>query len=95
MAAGFTAQAEFKQFPDGSAVPAWFNDARQPELKGLGKQDVVTDHGVVNDSTKIETEKLQAVIDLAASNGGGVVVIPEGTYLSGSLFSNRAHIFIS
>ncbi|WP_303036335.1 glycoside hydrolase family 28 protein [Duncaniella muris] len=86
LAAGFSAQAEFKQFPDGSPVPAWFNDAHQPELNSLGKQYVVTEHGVVNDSTVIQTERIQAVIDLAAQNGGGVVVIPEGTFLSGSLF---------
>ena len=78
LAAGFSAQAEFKQFPDGSPVPAWFNDAHQPELNSLGKQYVVTEHGVVNDSTVIQTERIQAVIDLAAQNGGGVVVIPEG-----------------
>ncbi len=86
LAAGFSAQAEFKQFPDGSPVPAWFNDAHQPALNSLGKQYVVTEHGVVNDSTVIQTERIQAVIDLAAQNGGGVVVIPEGTFLSGSLF---------
>ncbi len=94
LAAGFSAQAEFKQFPDGSPVPAWFNDAHQPALNSLGKQYVVTEHGVVNDSTVIQTERIQAVIDLAAQNGGGVVVIPEGTFLSGSLFSSRLPICI-
>ena len=40
----------------------------------------------MNDSTLLQTEKIQAVIDLASNNGGGVIVIPEGTYLSGALF---------
>lgn len=78
--------AEFKTFPDGSAVPSWFNDAKSPQLNKLGKKYVVTDHGVVRDSTVIQTAALQAVIDKAAGEGGGVVVIPEGTFLSGSLF---------
>lgn len=82
-----SAQAKFTEFPDGSKVPAWFNDSDAPALSSLGRQYVVTDHGVTaTDSTLIQTEALQAVIDLAASQGGGVVVIPEGTFLSGSLF---------
>lgn len=81
------ANAEFKVFPDGSKVDPWFNDTKAPELSSLGKQYVVTDHGVsAADSTLIQTEALQRVIDLAAADGGGVIVIPEGTFLSGSLF---------
>ena len=45
----------------------------------------MTDYGVVRDSTLVQTEALQAVIDRAAEQGG-VVVIPEGVYLTGSLF---------
>lgn len=82
----FAAHAEFKTFPDGSKVPAWFNDTKVPDINRLGKKYVVTDFGVVNDSTVIQTEKIQAVIDKAAANGGGVIVIPEGTFLTGSLF---------
>ena len=79
-------RAEFKTFPDGSAVPAWFNNVEIPQIDKLGKKYVVTDHGVINDSTVIQTPALQAVIDKAAGEGGGVIVIPEGTFLSGSLF---------
>lgn len=81
-----TAHADFKTFPDGSKVPDWFNDTRVPKAESLGKRYVVTDFGVSRDSTLLQTEALQAVIDRAASDGGGVVVIPEGTFLSGSLF---------
>lgn len=86
LAVGADAYAEFKTFPDGSAVPEWFNDAKAPKLKDLGRQYIVTDHGVVSDSTVIQTKALQAVIDKAAGEGGGVIVIPEGTFLTGSLF---------
>lgn len=81
-----TSLAQFKTFPDGSAVGNWFNDTSVPSIDQLGKKYVITDFGVVNDSTIIQTEALQKVIDMAASEGGGVIVIPEGTFLSGSLF---------
>lgn len=67
-------------------MPAWFNDAKKVDVNKLGKKYVITDHGVVRDSSIIQTEAIQKVIDLAAANGGGVIVIPEGVYLSGSLF---------
>lgn len=41
---------------------------------------------MLNDSNVVQTEAIQKVIDLAGANGGGVVVIPQGTFLSGSLF---------
>lgn len=73
-------------FPDGTPIPAWFSDTAKVDVSQLGRQYVVTDYGVKNDSTVVQTEALQAVIDRAAQAGGGVVVIPEGTFLSGSLF---------
>lgn len=83
-------------FPDGTPIPAWFNDAHKIELKDLGKQYIITDYGVVNDSTALQTQKIQAVIDKAAKNGGGVIVIPRGTYLSGALFFKpKTHLYIS
>lgn len=81
-----TSASDFKTFPDGTQVPQWFNDTALPDLSSLGKSYVVTDFGVKQDSTIIQTEKLQDVIDLAAKGGGGVIVIPKGTFLSGSLF---------
>lgn len=79
-----SAHADFKTFPDGSAVPGWFNDNSVP--KQSGQRYVITDYGVINDSTVLQTEAIQAVIDRAAAADGGVVVIPAGTFLSGSLF---------
>ncbi|MBP5220481.1 MAG: exopolygalacturonase, partial [Bacteroidaceae bacterium] len=74
------------KFPDGTVVPEWFRNISVPTLAEQGKAYVITDYGVVNDSTIIQTEKIQAVIDKAAQEGGGVIVVPEGTFLSGSLF---------
>lgn len=50
------------------------------------KDYVITDYGVVNDSTVLQTAKIQAVIDIAEKNGGGRVVVPAGTFLTGGLF---------
>jgi polygalacturonase len=47
---------------------------------------VITDYGVGSDSTRLNTKAIQAVIDKAAAKGGGTIVIPKGTYLSGALF---------
>lgn len=47
---------------------------------------VITNYGVIPDSTVINTINIQSVIDKAENNGGGTVVIPKGVYLSGALF---------
>ncbi|NDW11457.1 exopolygalacturonase [Bacteroides sp. 214] len=73
-------------FPDGTPVPDWFREIEKTDISKLGKQYRITDFGVVNDSTILQTEKIQAVIDQAYQAGGGVVVVPQGTYQSGSLF---------
>ena len=74
------------KWPDGTAVSEWFAKASCVDVNSLGKQYVITDHGVKQDSTLLQTVQIQAVIDKAAENGGGVVVIPKGTFLIGSLF---------
>ncbi|MDE6655100.1 MAG: exopolygalacturonase, partial [Muribaculaceae bacterium] len=72
--------AKYTTFPDGSQVPDWFNHSQPVDVDQLGTKYVITDYGVVGDSTIVQTEAIQRVIDLAAEQGGGVVVIPEGTY---------------
>lgn len=47
---------------------------------------MVTDYGVRNYAEQVQTEQLQAVIDRCAQEGGGVVVVPRGFVVSGSLF---------
>lgn len=73
-------------FPDGTPVPDWFRQNEVVKTGKLGKAFRITDYGVVKDSTVLQTEKIQAVIDQASQAGGGVVIIPQGTFLSGSLF---------
>ncbi len=73
-------------FPDGTAIPEWFTNNSKVKLSSLGKQFLITDYGAKEDSTLLQTEAIQKTIDEAASQGGGVVVIPQGVYLSGALF---------
>ena len=82
-------------WPDGTPIAEWFNDTTKVDVKTLGKKYVITEYGVKNDSTIVQTEAIQKVIDLAAPNGGGVIVIPRGTYLSGSLFFKQGtHLYV-
>ena len=82
-------------WPDGTPIPAWFSDTSRVDVSTLGKKYVVTNYGVKNYSEQVQTEKLQAVIDLAASQGGGVIVIPRGFVVSGSLFFKKGtHLLI-
>lgn len=78
-------EAANETFPDGTPIGSWFYENNPTKINDLGKSFVVTDYGVVNDSTKVQTQALQSVIDKAAENGG-VVVIPEGAFMTGSLF---------
>lgn len=73
-------------FPDGTKIPDWFHDYSKINPADLGTFYTITDYGVSNDSTIIQTEAIQNTIDEAYRNGGGVIVIPKGTFLSGALF---------
>ena len=74
------------RFPDGSPVSDWFKKVEPTRIETLGKSYRITDFGIVQDSTLLQTEKIQAVIDKAHEAGGGVIVVPKGIFLSGSLF---------
>lgn len=88
-------QTSEASFPDGSEIPDWFTQNQKLKLKDLGKNYTITDFGVHRDSTKVQTIAIQKVIDLAASNGGGVIVIPKGVFLSGALFFKpKTHLHI-
>lgn len=47
---------------------------------------VITDHGAIGDGATINTKAIQRTIDQCAEGGGGVVVVPEGVFLSGALY---------
>lgn len=82
-------------WPDGTPISDWFHDYSKIKLEDLGDQYVVTDFGVKNDSSIIQTQQIQAVIDQAEKNGGGVIIVPKGTFLSGALFFKpKTHLHV-
>ncbi len=72
-------------FPDGAPVSEWFRDTLPVDVASLGRQYRITDYGVSADSY-VHTKELQALIDMVAGNGGGVVVVPPGVFMTGALF---------
>lgn len=73
------------KFPDGTKIPNWFKENKPTDINKLGKKYVITENGVRNDSTILQTKQIQNIIDLAAKNGG-VVIVPKGTFLISSIF---------
>jgi polygalacturonase len=47
---------------------------------------VISDFGAVADARTVNTKAIQAAIDKCAASGGGVVVVPKGTFVSGAIF---------
>lgn len=82
-------------FPDNTPIDAWFYDTKIPQLEDMGKIYVLTEHGICDDG-RVYTKEIQALIDEAYENGGGVIVVPAGTYMTGSLFFKQGvHLYIS
>ena len=95
-----TANARMKRpqptWPDGTPMERWFTDTAKVNIDELGRKYVITDFGVQADSSLLQTARIQHVIDLAAGNGGGVVVIPRGTFLTGALFFKQGtHLHVA
>ncbi len=59
----------------------WFSS-----LAGPADRCVITDQGAVGDGRTLNTKAIQAAIDRCAAQGGGLMVVPPGTFLTGSLF---------
>jgi polygalacturonase len=94
---GFAAKKAKKSvdlFPDGTEIPEWFRQNEPVDVDKLGKKYVLTDYEIFADG-RLHTEEIQALIDKAATNGGGVIVIPRGTYMTGGLkFKQGTHLYL-
>src|SRR3982750_3048673 len=55
-------------------------------LNATSQEFIITKFGVSTDTTKLNTEAIQNVINNASENGGGTIVIPKGVFLTGALF---------
>ena len=73
-------------WPDGTVMDAWFMEKGRVDVNALGRQYVLTNYGVLAGSSEVQTQQIQAVIDRCAQEGGGVVVVPTGTFKTGALF---------
>ena len=83
-------------WPDGAVMDAWFMEKGRVDVNALGRQYVLTDYGVLAGSTDVQTRQIQAVIDRCAQEGGGVVVVPTGTFKTGALFFKQGtHLHLS
>ncbi|MBQ9748980.1 MAG: exopolygalacturonase [Clostridia bacterium] len=82
-------------FPDGTTpIDDWFYNTRIPNLSELGKPYKITDFGAKNDGN-IYTKEIQSAIDTAHANGGGVIIIPKGRFMSGALFfKSRVNLYL-
>ncbi len=85
---------DIDRFPDGTEIPEWFRQNESVDIEKLGKKYVLTDYEIFADG-RLHTEEIQALIDKAAANGGGVIVIPRGTYMTGGLhFKQGTHLYL-
>lgn len=78
-------------WPDGTPIDGWFSNEREIALSELGTPVRIDRWGVAADSTRLQTDAIQRVIDMAARRARTtgerqVVVVPRGTYLTGALF---------
>ena len=81
-------------WPDGTAIDAWFHDTTAVDIPSLGKQYVLTDYGI-HAGDSVCTAAIQALIDRIAGEGGGVLVIPAGTFITGELhFRQGVHLHL-
>jgi alpha-L-rhamnosidase len=55
-----------------------------------GRQLSIADAGAVGDGVTLNTVAIQKAVDALAANGGGTLLIPRGTFLSGAIFLKPA-----
>lgn len=74
-----------QRFPDGSPIDSWFFEAPNDALESMGRQYRFDAYGIRGDDT-VQTQAIQDLIDRAAREGGGVIVVTEGRFRSGALY---------
>ena len=58
-----------------------------PNLPKRTRRCLITDSGAVGDGKTVNTKSIQSAIDKCSENkNGGTLVVPKGTFLSGSIF---------
>lgn len=71
-------------FPDGTMMDDWFTEIPEVSLEGMGRQYRFDENGIRPEAS-VQTQAIQSLIDRAAREGGGVIVVTPGTFVSGAL----------
>jgi polygalacturonase len=71
------------------AIGAWGQGGVPAMPATSSKHFNISEFGAVADGATLNTAAIQKAIDAAEQNGGGVVEIPPGTFLSGSIFLKK------
>lgn len=88
------AKTTVETWPNGETMDEWFKDTTRVRLSDLGKQYKLTDYHI-NADGRVHTKEIQALIDEAAANGGGVIVVPSGIFMTGGLyFKQGTHLYL-
>ena len=81
-------------WPNGDVMESWYKETTPVCIDSLGKQYKLTDYHI-NADGRIHTAEIQALIDQAAENGGGVIVVPSGVFMTGGLyFKQGTHLYL-
>jgi polygalacturonase len=67
-----------------ASAPLWSFAAKS--FAASTREILITKSGAVADDSTINTKSIQAAINQLAAKGGGTVVVPAGTFVSGALF---------
>ena len=81
-------------WPNGEVMNEWFLQSDRIDISTLGKQYRLTDYHI-NADGRVHTTEIQALIDQAAADGGGVIVVPSGIFMTGGLyFKQGTHLHL-
>ncbi len=93
-ARGVLREENRERFPDGTPIDPWFYDQGVPDPRSLGRLYDLRALGVPEDGA-VHTAEIQALIDRAAAEGGGVLTVPSGVWKTGALFFRQGvHLWV-
>ena len=82
-------------FPDGTPINHWFYETQMPKLTDFKRPYSLSDYGIAADD-QLHTAEIQGLIDRIHEEGGGVLVVPQGTYRTGALFFRPGvHLYVA
>lgn len=95
----YKSSSSYGIFPDGTPINNWFYSNYTKIKSALqsppdtANSYIITDYGIKDDGN-IYTEEFQKLINSVYDNGGGYIIIPDGTYMTGALFLSQELICI-